>query len=285
MYRLVFLLLCFLFLSSTGYADTLPAPKLSYCENADSTADQIACVTKRRDAAQEGLTETYRALVEALQGHNEEQADALRLSQTRWLEYRNTECDWEAGHGENPVLEQLYRKICTISLTESRSDVLSMFLEDRDGARDYRNLRLYPRWMNVLSDKYPEIFWNHRGRIAVDLDCDGFEERIMSGLFVVSDAEFVRQGVQGVLAIVKNPTSGRPEPRLVKLPVTRSRPEAQTEALCSPSVALRIVPAPGDVEGKGCFLALQLSDPVCGLSTLFWNGEDYVFLPREATAH
>lgn len=143
--------------------------------------------------------------------------------------------------------------------------------------------------MNVLANDYPDIFWRYGNSRSADLDCDGADEQIMTGIAVAHVQDAVTIGEQDireeghheiemVIAISENPQTGRPKSRLFRVPVSEKVTDAPH--LCRPSVRLDIVERSATKaadEGRtGCAKALEVADPVCKPLQIFWNGKDYV---------
>ena len=151
----------------------------NFCEDAQSTADSMACIKKRHDNAQKHLNTTFEKIIKT-QGENKDNIQALNDAQTNWLSYRDQECKWATQQVENESLHRIEELACLTTLTQQRIRILEETLS-RQQAENVKEYGTFPRWMNVVAKNYPSIFWRYGDQLDVDLDCDKQNEKIMAG--------------------------------------------------------------------------------------------------------
>ena len=202
------------------------------CDTAVSTADVLACLKEQHENAQNTLNMLYGKISGALR---DEELSAFRAAQQNWIAYRDQECRWEQSREETQSLRRVQELSCLTRLTNLRSEVLAHQIKDTS-IQGIRKMSPFPGWMNVLAENNPDIYWKHAGRLQVDLDCDGLEEDVMSGISIDPDPE---KGLRPVVAIADNPFSGRPRTQLMSFDVSSSQ---SLHSLCSPHIILSAVP-------------------------------------------
>lgn len=272
-----------------------------YCDHAESTAAVQSCLNSHLSDAQKRLNKVYEKLTGTLEG---EPLEKLKELQASWLEYRDNECEWEAAQPEAQALQRVYELSCMARVTEDRADLLAVALADNEHVGEQRQFGSFPRWMNALSKDYPDVFWNYGKRTRADLDCDGEDEMVMSGVALsrvktleVSEDEMQEDkegrsphGLDVVIAIAENPATGRPQAQLFRFPVTKT---LDGPNLCAANVALSVYERDiepsageeGEVNGESnkaedekeeiCLSALKISDKQCEPVSLYWSGKDY----------
>ncbi len=269
--RLFVLLLCLSFWQA-AYA----AGSYDYCETVQSTADVLDCVKEHNNNAQKRLNAVFEKLVT----EKEAQEDSfLSLSQKKWLEYRNTQCSWEAEKEENPALKRVVELSCLATLTDTRSDLLVLSLDQafRIGPREFGT---FPRWLNVLVGDYPAVFWDVGSRRRFDLDCDGEYEQIISGVMQEEGGQ-AENFMHAVVAVVENPATGKPHARIFHFPVQLKG--ENDLSFCKTKLSFAVVSALDSVKKNeqtnvagACATALQLMDGQCPPVVLYWDGVDYI---------
>ncbi len=263
-----------------------------YCDKVESTADAMACINRNKQDIQKRLNEIYAALLEE---QGETNKSLLGTAQTLWVAYRDAQCSWETGNVKTPALERVSELSCLTALTKIRTDLLASIL-NREKEETPREFGTNPRWMNVLAHDYPDVFWRYGHWIRTDMDCDGNEEQVMSGISFSDKGEDNVDGVQNinvVLAISNNPETGKPKANIFRIPVTKKE---ETVHFCKETVDLMLVPHPltnhplkEDSSQKdaaatketpldSCSMALQAADQLCTPVQLFWNGTAYELL-------
>ncbi|GJL85669.1 MAG: hypothetical protein DHS20C02_14440 [Micavibrio sp.] len=282
-----FTLLILLGLSKTGQAQS------GHCENVKNTTDMMDCVNRHYEDAQERLNTVFGKMLEQREDETEE---GLQIAQRSWLVYRDLQCGWEAAQVETKAVKRLTELSCLTDLTESRADVLASGLDEKGAQHKFS---AYPRWMNVLAQENPDVYWRYGEHIRADLDCDGQDEQIMVGVDVTGNDKInTETGTASyksdvILAVAENPVTGKPQTSLFRLPAGDT---AGQGSICNPDVAIALVdhPAmsaskpdtndnknknPGLSDTNTCRVALQIRDNQCEPLTLYWGGKDYQFNP------
>lgn len=272
---------------------------IAYCDDASSTAALQNCVNRHHTAAQERLNKVYETLSATL---DEEAQGTLRELQASWLEYRDAECDWEAGRVETEGLKKIYELSCETLMTENRASLLEATYKNEDEGKQ-ADLAGFPRWMNALTEDHPDVFWRFGERERLDLNCDGTEDVVMLGagvsrIKVLEGSEAaMEEGESGrtphaldvVVAITENLPTGRPKSQLFRLPITQS---LEGPSLCTDKVSLKQITLdlPEDTteedasEGQSeaandqpvCMHQVQILGKQCKPVTLSWSGKDYI---------
>ncbi|MEZ5815255.1 MAG: lysozyme inhibitor LprI family protein [Alphaproteobacteria bacterium] len=197
------------------------------CNKAQSSADVMRCLNAQYEIVQEELNTVFDRLTGQKSG--EELVQVKRI-QTHWLEYRTLACAQETAVLEGESLKRLETLRCKNRLTQERIVALQNALHKDDVRAVIGEAAAQPRWMNALAVDYPDVFWRYGGRVSVDLDCDGENEYIMSGLkFDKQDIDY-----KTVVSISENPVTGRPQSFVLETPRSVSPPEdgADLNARC-----------------------------------------------------
>ena len=272
--RLLLTVLSISFLCFTSYSKAQTASHKS-CEMAENTADVMNCVKQRHDDSQERLKTLYDKLLAAEDSGGA--PSAFRDTQQRWIEYRDQQCEWEIAQEATESLKRLRQLSCVGDLTAQRADILSLVLSrlktDNDEAVHYGSA---VRWMNSLATDHPEIFWRYGDNIRGDLDCDGEDEVVISGLTTNlrkvrtenSDAYIVKSYV----AVSTNPATGRPQSTIFELPVSDEH-----EAVCDSTVSLEII---ADDDQEGCSAAVEINRGQCAPRLIGKKDDGFVLLPE-----
>ena len=291
-------LLAFILLSfpSVSFAQA----HIAYCDMAASTAALQKCVKKHNDSAQARLNKTYEELTAEVQD-DEASLEKLRELQQTWIMYRDNECAWESSRVETESLVKIYELSCKTRMTEDRADLLEATYKNED-AEEQGELSGFPRWMNVLSDDYPDVFWQFGERVRVDLNCDDNEDVVMLGTAVsriktleASDAEMDKDqpgrtphALDIVVAVTESPPTGRPKGQVFRLPVTET---LDGPGLCSYKANLKVLEMPVKDVGEGetpgeedlsCSSKVEISAKNCAPVLLSWSGKDFTLSTPEA---
>ena len=281
-----------LFLIISGIVFGLPsnaaASQLGYCDQTDSTAAAVRCLKRRVDAEQKRLNEVYEKLGKT---QSVEALETLKSLQKDWLLYRDGECEWEAAQAETSSLSQVNKLSCVAKLTEDRADVLSLVLSDAEQPGQPRQVGVFPRWMSALAKDNPNVFWDFANFTRGDFDCDGDDERAMTGV-VLPASKTGEQTPFVIVALSENPPTGRPSSQLLTFPVqTIQKDETKDEsiqpALCDTAVMLKVIevdmPADKKDDSKpaACHTRLQVKDKSCPSIDLVWSGKTYQILSPE----
>ena len=264
------------------------------CARAKSTSEVHDCVNKKKDEAQTRMGETYRALMETQEGDARQE---LAESQKNWIMYRDAHCKWEATLSGTASLDRAYELSCVTDLTDLRNSVLQAATEEQIAAspREFAN---QPRWMNVLTESYPDIFWRFGSFVSADLNCDGQDEQIMTGLSIahIQEALIVDRSsvskrekaneVSLVVEISDNPNAGIPTPSVHKIVVDElNQTEVKGAAhLCRPSVSIaveEIASTNVEEETPRCQKTLVIDDKICTPVAIHWDGLSYTVVNKD----
>ncbi len=257
--------------SSAGQAQS------GHCKNVKNTTDMMDCVNRHYEDAQERLNIVFGKILE---DKKDKTAEGLKIAQRSWLVYRDLQCGWEASQVETKAVGRLTELSCLTDLTESRADVLASGLDEKGAQHKFS---AYPRWMNVLAQDSPDVYWRYGEHIQADLDCDGQDEQIMVGVDVTGNDKINTETGKAsyrsdvILAVAENPVTGKPQTSLFRLPT-----EGQ-DSVCNPDVEMALVEHPLVADSnsgiENCHVALEIRDNQCEPLTLYWSGEDYQFNP------
>jgi uncharacterized protein YecT (DUF1311 family) len=251
-----------------SHADA-PRGVSGHCAAATSTGDILACVNRHRQDAQIRLNMVFVDLMKSLE--SEAVQDRLHEAQNAWLIYRDDQCAFERMHAETPALERIVELSCIATLTEARAELLAMALYHRASGKP-REFGTFPRWMNVLSHDYPDVFWRYHNSLETDLDCDGQKDMILSGVSIIGNAQNKdAPEVKVVLAVSTNPPTGRPETEILRFPVKTGAGEEYS--FCDPAVKIRAGEAQGNTN---CSAALFVEDGQCSAFRIIHDGTGYM---------
>lgn len=253
-----------------------------YCSQAESTAASQKCLQRHLDTAQNRLNGIYQGLNKVVEG---EALTALKELQANWLTYRDAECMWEASLSENPSLKRMNELSCLARITEDRADILSVALNDERNAGDaietQREYGSFPRWMNVIAKQEPKAYWDYKDRTRFDLDCDGDDEYVMTG---VSIKETGNSGLYSALyhvAVAENPPIGTPVATVFDFSIGDVEAESN---ICTATPILRYIAEDqeaADTEGvseenhEACTARFTLKSKNCAEQVIYWSGKEY----------
>lgn len=257
-----------------------PASAQSYggwCEDADSTAAAARCLKRSLDDSQKRLSVIYDKMTKLLKG---EALGELNVLQQQWISYRDAECAWQESRAEGGALSQVNKLSCLARMSADRADLLGIMLADAETGAQQRQVGSFPRWMNVLSKDYPEVYWNYGKRLSADLNCDGQDEKIMSGYAVSAlktaslsskdgktDALPPPYGIEVVVAIADNPPTGRPSVSALRFPVGKH--------VCHHDPALKYETISQEEGDASCAARLTLSSKGCDPVVIRLTGKAY----------
>ncbi|MGB0719840.1 MAG: lysozyme inhibitor LprI family protein [Bdellovibrionales bacterium] len=253
-----------------GFMTALPCafaadPALGACKTVKNSMDEVACAKEKYDQSVERLNGIYDSIQSS---QSEQHLGVFRNAQQRWIAYRDDECAWEASGGGGESLNRFTELECLIGVTNARSDALQKFYipMDADQVLDEnpapsRRLIESPRWLNALSDSYPDVFWQYSKRFEADLNCD---ER---PVYIIPGVRFGDQPVP-VFAIADNPALGLPQSALFDV----MGDEAQ---ICDTQSQYEIVETASKADDS-CFRRLRISNPSCGVFDFYRQGSGYI---------
>lgn len=285
-----FLLSAILFLTIGFGAPAIAQP--NGCDKAKSTAETLDCLNRHKTAVQDQLQSIYDKLQKKA-GADPAWQKSLSETQTAWLAYRIKECAWETASSEAPALEKIYEISCINRLTEQRIEALAAILHRSEENSQTPEFGPTPRWLNVLAEDYPAIFWRQSSLLSADLDCDNHNEQVIPGIRVSSGGTGAAgpETIVAHIAIAQNPVTGRPRIKTIELPVTGTDTENSGPHLCSTDIRLTLTDYPASTEEKPqetapvahqCTNLLQVSDAVCPPVLIHWNGTSYAIMEAEA---
>lgn len=272
-------------LAGVVFAHEAQAQKaFSHCDQATHTGDILACLNKRNDKAAADLNKIYD---DVLRTQLPENLENFYNVQTEWLQYRDQECAWQAAQVDTESLRRVKELSCLTDLTIERSAGLELFVKDQQVpfAEKEMGYEPFPRWMNVVANEYPDIFWRYGDHLKTDLDCDGQKEEIMLGwkvgLSMPGENAQSSHNVEAVISITDNPITGKPRSVLFFM-----NSDDEEGVMCDPNPKLTVVnynPPPLDEEGPEaaaqCDIALQVKAGACSPRLIFWDGQTYSFDP------
>lgn len=290
---LALILIVAVFAVLTGVQTELRAqPNVAYpdhCEKAKNTADIMACVKKAHEKAQKNLNRLYEESAATIETVEPESLEKFRATQKDWIEYRDQECGWMMQRNESESFSRIRELSCLTKLTNARAEILAELLEREEKDFTHRQFEVFPLWMNVLADENPEVYWKYGSRKKIDIDCDGQEEDIITGINPGKDD--VR--TQVVLAIAEKSKMGRPQTVVLKI---EHNPEASDEkAFCNTDVKLNVVTEKHvqkaateddktqEGDDKICHTQLRVEDGICPAKILQWTGNSYSWVVQSGT--
>lgn len=258
-----------------------------FCDQADSTAATQDCLKRHLKSAQNRLNKIYQKLGDGLEG---EKLGELKALQKSWLEYRDAECMWEAERSANPSLKRVNELSCMARVTEDRADILMVAYADGDEENSRREYGAFPRWMNVLTKDNPDVYWNYGHRPSYDLDCDGEEEHVMTGVMTdvqkkEKDEDETAQSFTktAVVAVVQDPLTGRPAANIFKFPVMH---EESDNTVCHDDITVSFNQKPekkkeDETMPDMCRAYLSIKGKGCEAKTVIWSGKSFVLEVKE----
>lgn len=244
-----------------------------YCDSTRTTADALDCINRHKQDVQKRMNEVFDDVLSSIPLENNKQKDSLSKAQQSWINYRDAQCLWEASLAQTPSLERIYELSCITLLTNLRSDLLSTAITDRKKEMP-REFGSSPRWINVLTHEHPETFWRFGKWIHVDLDCNGEDEQIVSGVkFSKKENSPIL-----VLAIAESPLTGKPQTKLFDISLnteSEPTPEKANPRLCHTNIEFSVL-SDDQEQASSCHKEVQISATGCTALTLKRHNGDYV---------
>jgi uncharacterized protein YecT (DUF1311 family) len=252
-----------------------------YCEKAKHTGDMIACVKKHYDDTTQKLNKTYE---DVLVTQSDEDAEAFRTAQQDWIAYRDKECAWEISQVQTESLRRHEELECLTRLSMLRLRVLDEYLETHADYKEPQGIKVAPRWINVLAEEKPDMFWQYGSRLNTDLNCDDTNEDIILGQQIKLENVRVEgqdpHTVHTTVAVIENTLTGKPKTEFFSI--------TQKGELCSPEIKLglsnkKIEPASpedsneNEQEEPACNKSLNIVQQGCASYNLYWDGTSYMF--------
>lgn len=250
-----------------------------YCSHAESTAASQKCLQRHLDASKKRLNRVYQELNKTVEGDALEKLKELQVS---WLAYRDAECSWEASLSENPSLKRVNELSCLARVTDDRADILSVALQDEKASDDQsetqREYGAFPRWMNVVAKQAPKVTWNYKDRTRFDLDCDGDDEFVMTGLSYKASEDPVLHTVMYHVALSENPPVGKPTVRMFDFDVIAENQDGEDICSVSPNMSFTAGEQNQDSDNEvdvSCSARLTLKSKNCQDQVIYWSGTEY----------
>lgn len=252
---------------------------VGYCDQAESTADTLACVKAHTETVQSDLNAEYTKISTT----NGDIRDVLEESQNHWIAYRDSHCAIESGLTDQPALERIYELSCVAEVTEQRLKLLKQ-MQIREKRETPREFSTKPRWMNVLAHDHPDVFWRYGKATQADLNCDDSKENIMTGVKVADGDSDKKGSVELVIAVADNPVTGRPNKAIFNVPLGGELLPEDGVGVCAVDLNFAITSRPLsekelESENETCSIALQISDRKCAPLVLYNNGSEYDLVP------
>jgi uncharacterized protein YecT (DUF1311 family) len=238
-----------------------------FCDQVQSTADMMSCVNLHKEDAQKKLHKAYETLTRDLSA---EQKEAFETAQQHWLKFRDAQCKWEAEQSGMDALRKVYELSCIANQTELRLQEMNAYIAF-DGQERTTELGSKPRWMNIIAREYANIFWRYGDVLELDMNCDGQNEWVMSGLQLTKDTDG-SNAMQAVIALADNPPIGKPKMNLYQFAIT---PDTQAQSLCQAQIKLS-ASSHKMAENNNCSTALKVSDTVCAPYLIYAENGNYV---------
>jgi uncharacterized protein YecT (DUF1311 family) len=98
------------------------------CENKNSTADMVQCLSVEIPKADTELNRVYQAKLKRLQPAD---VAKLRKAQRAWIVYRDAHCDAESSLYEGGSIQPAILGNCKLTLTQQRTKELQAAYPDR----------------------------------------------------------------------------------------------------------------------------------------------------------
>lgn len=197
-----------------------------FCQDAQTTADLVACSARHLDAENTHMKILYDHLTRVLP---DEARSGLGEDQKAWIARRDILCATESAAYAGGSLARVQELSCLARVTGERSRHLEALLIPYD--RDVIPTFSAPaRWTNVLIHDYPQTYWALAAGRSADTDCDGTDEIVVTGLKVDKGDTIIP-----VTAIVDQDKTGRPRVSILNF---------EDHKNCGLIPALQITPAP-----------------------------------------
>ena len=148
-------------LSQQAHANTAA----NFCIGVENSNDLVKCLSNYYDQAKDDLSQSFKTKLQKTEGQS---ANDLRDAQKAWIAYRDAECDWESNNAETESLRRVKELYCLARLTEERSRILDISLAEISQQQIHHGIT--PRWENVLSQEYSDVFWRKAEHVKSDIN-------------------------------------------------------------------------------------------------------------------
>jgi uncharacterized protein YecT (DUF1311 family) len=111
--------------STFGQGTKKPAP----CSEAGTQVEMNECAAREYKAADAALNRVYQQLVTKQEA---EDKAALKVAQTAWLKYRDTNCAFVADQYKGGTIRPMIYALCLADMTRNRTAEIGLQIEDRN---------------------------------------------------------------------------------------------------------------------------------------------------------
>ncbi len=270
------------------HVNPLHAQQGNPCDKATNTTDILSCAKDRYETAQDKLADIYKLVEDELkdlhqaaldQLSDEEKLetdtantalDQLGSNQKDWIAYRDSHCAWASERADNESLKRIASLSCLADMTESRSGLLQKHAAEDSAEEIVAKNAATPRWINVLDEEKPHVFWKNAKRQTLDLDCDGHDDFAVFGID--------EKTKEYVVAVAKSSLTGRPDVTVLDL----SEHANEASASCALSDLISINDVRNDDEL--CDARLDIKGNDCENFYIAHKGDAFVIGDRRQDA-
>ncbi len=186
-----------------------------YCDDIESTAAALKCIIDHKENAEKELQKAFEFIHK---DSPEIQREYFLDAHKNWITYRNSQCSWEAKTSQ-PALERLTELSCVTKLTETRAVRLLKNTESQNHPEKVSEFGSFPKWLNALYKKHPDVIWDVKSQETYDLTCDAYEEHIIQGVsFQESNAKTGQYDLKMYIAITDGDETGKPISTILDFP-------------------------------------------------------------------
>ena len=123
--KLIMMLVLVLSVGSTfGQGTKKPAP----CSEAGTQVEMNECAASEYKAADAALNRVYQQLVAKLES---EDKAGLKVAQTAWLKYRDTNCEFVADEYKGGTIRPMIYSLCLADMTRNRTAEIGLQIQNR----------------------------------------------------------------------------------------------------------------------------------------------------------
>lgn len=258
--RLALLFLLVFFHTVSLRAETVA----DFCEGIENTTDLVECLNKYNEQTREKLSESFQTNFDAL---SEDDARLLKNAQQSWIQYRNSECDWEVQNEPTQSLKRVRELHCLIRMTSDRQKTIDLTNGDLQEQNKAQGVK--PRWENVLYADHADLFWQTGQSITTDLNCDGQKEHTLLGVNIDDNSPN-----KFFVAFIESTNTGRPSPILLELPHSEINAEDQTQ--CGKDITISL--SASSEQAEECAMSsIQIQNGACRSYTMSFIDEKFEF--------
>ena len=252
-------------MSLASFSWAVTGAHTGYCDDIESTAAALKCINEHKKKSEEELSKAFDVLNTELE--NGRKTKFLEAHKN-WITYREKQCKWEA-ETEEPSLAKLLELSCITKLTEERTARLQNKVKLDQVPQEAIEFGVFPRWLNTLNKKHPNVVWDVKSKKNYDLNCDDKDEHIIQGVYINNDASGEEESgeqyrILPYLSVVDGQDSGKPKVSVIKL-----------ENKCGHMPDLNYIKTEQE---EGCHSRIDV--PSCD-GELIFDGETYLFQKKE----